>query len=229
MHLQSAQAQVFQPGRPGVNALDLLERDAEFVLVGAGGDFGVGVRLDVRIHAHGDRRNFLQPRGHPLDALQFRFALGVERINVLPQRKFNFVLRFSHARENAPARVAARRHDPPQFAPAHDVEAAAEVGERAQDGKIGIGFDREANEMLHRRHGAVELLKMVRQRALRIDVKRRAEPARERFHGDTFAEQFFADVTKIMHDDVPSLKLAALSGKAKARRREPAGGKSDGS
>jgi hypothetical protein len=40
---------------------------------------------------------------------------------------------------------------------------------------------------------------MLRQRALRIDVKRRAEFARERLDGDAFAKQFVADITKIVH------------------------------
>ena len=136
VHLQSAQPQIFQLARAGINALDLLERDAEFVFVGAGGDFRVRVRLHVRVHAHGDGRDFFQPRGDAVDALQFRLALDVERINVLPQREFNFRLRFAHAGKNALARVAARRDDAPQFAAADDVEAAAEIRQRPQHRKV---------------------------------------------------------------------------------------------
>ena len=65
----------------GVDAFDFFERDAEFIFVGAGRDFRVRVRFDVRIHAHGDRRDFLHARGDAVDALQFRLALGIERIN----------------------------------------------------------------------------------------------------------------------------------------------------
>jgi hypothetical protein len=42
VHLQTAQPQIFQFARAGINALDLLQRDAKFVFIGAGGDFGVG-------------------------------------------------------------------------------------------------------------------------------------------------------------------------------------------
>ena len=134
MHLQSAQPQIFQPAGAGVNAFDLFKRDAKFIFVGAGGDFRVRVRLDVRVHARGDGRDFFQARGNAVDALQFRLALGVERVNVLPQRKFNFVLGFANAREDAPARVAARRDDALQFAAADDVEAGAQVRQRPQHG-----------------------------------------------------------------------------------------------
>ncbi len=68
--------------------------------------------------------------------MQFRFALGVERINVLPQREFDFAFRLSNARKNAFARVAARRDDALQFAAAHNVEARAEIRQRPQNGKI---------------------------------------------------------------------------------------------
>ena len=43
---------------------------------------------------------------------------------------------FADAGKNAFVRVAARRDDTPQFAAAHDVEAAAEVRQRPQHGKI---------------------------------------------------------------------------------------------
>ena len=90
------------------------------------------VGVHARVHAHGDGRDFFQPRGDAVDALQFRLALGVEGINALPQGKFNFAFRFADAGEDASARVAARRDDPLQFAAADDVEAAAEIRQRAQ-------------------------------------------------------------------------------------------------
>ena len=110
VHLQSAQAQVFQFAGARVDAFDFLERDAEFIFVSAGGDFGVRVRLDVRVHAHGDGRDFFQARGDAVDALQFRLALGVEGINALLERELDFLLGFAHARENA----FARDRRPPQ-------------------------------------------------------------------------------------------------------------------
>ena len=98
------------------------------------------------------------------------------------------------------ARVAARRDDAPQFAGADDVEAAAEIGQRPQDGEVGIRLSwRNKSRWSSGARARLEFLKMIRQRALRIDVKRRAEFFGERVDGDAFAKQIFADVTKIVH------------------------------
>ena len=77
-------------------------------------------------------RGFFQARGDAVDARQFRLAFHVEGINAPPQRELNFALRLAHAGEHALVRVRARRQRPAQFALAHDVEAAAERGERPQ-------------------------------------------------------------------------------------------------
>ena len=199
VHLQPAQAQVLQFARPRINALDLLEGDAELVLVGAGRDLLVRVRLHVRVHAHRHGRPFLQARGHAVDALQFRLALGVERVNALPQGELDFAFGLAHAGKGALARVAAGRHDPLQFAAAHDVESAAEPGQHPQDGLVRVGLDREADQVVQAGQRAIQVLEMLRQSMLRIDVKRRAKAPRQGLDGDPFAAQALAEVTKVMH------------------------------
>ena len=199
MHLEPAQAQVLQFARPRIDALDLLEGDAELVLVGAGRDLLVRVRLHVRVHAHRHGRGFLQARRHAVDALQLRLALGVERIDALPQGELDFAFRLAHAGEGASARVAAGRHHPLQLAAADDVESAAEPGQHAQHGQVGVGLDGEADQVVHAGQGPVQVLEMLGQRVLRIDVKGRAEPPRERLDGDAFAVKPVAGITKVMH------------------------------
>ena len=95
--------------------------------------------------------------------------------------------------------IAARRNDALQFAAADDVKTAAEIGEHAQHGEVGVGLHREAHEVIERRERAVQLLKMVGQRALRIDVERRAKFFGQRFDGNTFAIQLFSAVMKSVH------------------------------
>jgi len=53
--------------------------------------------------------------------------------------------------------------------------------------------------MIQRCQRGIELLKMIGQRPLLINVKRRAEFSGERLDGDAFAKQFITDVTKIVH------------------------------
>ena len=188
VHLDAAQAEVFEAGGAGVDGGDLFKGDAEFIFVGAGGDFGVGVGGDVGVDAQGDGRNFLQAGGDAVDALQFRFALAVEGVNVLPQGEFNFLFRLAHAGEDAAARVAAGGDDALQVAGADDVEAAAGIGEHAEHGEVRVGFDGVANQVVHRRQRGIQLLEMVGQRVLGIDVKRRAEFFGERVNAHTFTE-----------------------------------------
>ena len=101
VHLHTAKVQVLQLGRPLVHALDFLEGDPEFVIVSAGGDLGVCLGVDVRVHPHRDRRFLFQATGDLVDASQLRLALGVERVDALLQREFDFLLRFADPGENA--------------------------------------------------------------------------------------------------------------------------------
>ena len=199
MHLHAAQPQMLQLRRPRVNAFDEVKRNAEFVLVRARGDFGVGIHRHVGIHAHGHRRDGFASGRDPVDAFQFRFALRVEAIHLLPQGKFNFRRGFSRPSENAFPRIAPRLDHAVQFALAHDVESAAQIRQRPQNGLVGIGFHGIANQVIHRRHGAAQLLEMVHQRAVGIHIERRAETLRERFKPDRFAIQPIAPVMELVH------------------------------
>ena len=78
VHLQSAQAQIFQFARAGINALDLLELNAEFVFIGAGRDFCMGVGVHARVHPHRHGRDLFEAGGDAIDAQQFRLAFHVE-------------------------------------------------------------------------------------------------------------------------------------------------------
>src|SRR5207237_6810640 len=120
----------------GIHALDLLEGDAEFILICPGGDLGVRAGVHVRIHSHCDWRDPLEPSGHALDAVQLRFAFNVERINAAAQREFNFRFGLADSGESASPRRSARCDHAAQFALADDVEAATEVGECAQDSEV---------------------------------------------------------------------------------------------
>ena len=201
VHLHSAQAQVLELARARVDALDLLEGNAELVLVGAGGDLLVRVRLHVRVHAHRHGRLLVQARRHAVDALQLRLALGVERVNPLPQGELDLAFRLAHARESAFPRVAAGGDHPLQLAAADDVEPAAQQRQRAQHRPVRVGLHGEADQVVHAGHSLVQRLEMLRQRALRIDVERRAELLGEGLNADAFAKQFVPGITKIVHDD----------------------------
>jgi len=159
----------------------------------------VRVGFDVGIHAHRNRRDLFQPGGDAVDALEFRLAFGIERVNALLEGELDFVLGLSHAREGASAGVATGVQDPLQLAAADDVEPGPEPGERAQDRLVGVGFDGEADEVVHPGHRAIKSLEMSAQRMLGINVQGSAELPGEGFKRNAFAIKFLAHITKIMH------------------------------
>ena len=79
------------------------------------------------------------------------------------------------------------------------IEAAAEIGERAQDGEVRVRLEREANQVGQRGEREIQLLKVVGERVLRIHVERRALLARERLERDALAAGLAVLVTKIVH------------------------------
>src|SRR5438046_2339434 len=91
-------------------------------------------------------------------------------------------------------RTAGGNH-PTQFAFADNIEATAEAGERAQHGDIGVRLDRITDEVVQRRQCGIELAEMTRQRALRIDIRRRGVLSDERFDGNAFATKLAGPVT----------------------------------
>ena len=117
----------------------------------------------------------------------------------LAQGELDFLLRLAHAGENAGARVAARGDDAPQFAGADDVEAAAQIGQDAQDGQIGIGLDGEADAVVQGAERGFQAGKMVGQRAPGIDIKGRAVFFGQRADRNSLAKEPAIPVTKRMH------------------------------
>ena len=197
--LDAAQAEVLQLRGTGIDTLDLLEGDAELVLVGAGGDLGVGAGVHVRVHAHGDGGDLLEARGDLVDALQLGLGFAVEAVNAGLEGELDLGLGLADAGEDALGGVAAGGDDAAQLAFADGVEAAAGVGEHAHDGLVGVGLHRVADEVVERGEGVVELVEVVLEGGLRIDVEGRAVLLHERRDGDAFTTELFADVANRMH------------------------------
>ena len=199
VHLHAAQADVFELGGAGVERGNFFDGDAKLVFVGAGGDFFVGFGVHVGVHADGDGRDFLELAGDAVDALEFRFAFHVETVNAFAQGEGDFVGGFAHAGEYAFFRVPARGNGALDFAAADGVKATAQIGERAQDAEVGIGFHRKTNQMIQRRERVAEFGEVVSERFGGVNVERRAMLLGERGNGNALAMEPTVDVTKIVH------------------------------
>ena len=199
MHLQTAQADVLQLGRARIHARDFLERDSKLVVVGAGGDFLVGLGVHIGVHADGHRRGFLELAGDPVDAFQFRFAFHVKTIDPLAQSEGDFILRLAHAGKDAFTRVASGGNDPLDLTAAHGIKAAAQIRQRAHDAEVGVGFHGETDQVIQWRQRGVQAVEIIRQRLGRVNIQRTAVLLGQRFDGNALAIQAPADIAEMMH------------------------------
>ena len=87
-----------------------------------------------------------------------------------------------------------------EFAARHDVGTGTELGERLDDGLIGIRLHRVADERAHVGEGAGEDLVVPCQRRGRIAIERRADLGREAVEGDLLGMEQAAAIGEMVHD-----------------------------
>ena len=124
--------------------------------------YGMRLRVHVGIDAKAHRRHHAHGPGHLVQHLHLLFRLDVEHQNAGAQRILHLIPRLAHAREDHLARVGAGLEHPEELAAGNDVEPRALVHEGAQHPKVGVGLDREADQMATRGKGLVETRKASR-------------------------------------------------------------------
>jgi hypothetical protein len=77
-----------------------------------------------------------------------------------------------------------------EFAAADEVEAGAALGEQVEDGEVGVGLDRVADQVVERRERGGEAVEVVRDRGGGVDVERRAVFIGELGEGNALGEEF---------------------------------------
>ena len=133
----------FQPGQRGgmlVSLQSTFVRDAKFVALEAGGNIGVGFRVDVGIDANTDRCHLAQRQSHLVQHIQFCFALHIETSDTGLQSGLHFSAGFADSRKNHIRCVRACGLHPGQFTRRHDVKTATGLGKHLQHRQTGIGL-----------------------------------------------------------------------------------------
>ena len=176
-----------------------LQRNAELVLALAGGDLGVGLRVDVGVHADAHRRLAAELAGHVVDAGQLGLALGMQRENPRLEREPDLRLGLAHAGENAAIDLRARRQHAAQFAAADEIEGGAQVRKQAQQREVGIGLQRIAHLHVHAFEAAGEAAVVVLDGGGAVDVGGSAVEPGHRGEIDGLAVEGVADVVKAVH------------------------------
>jgi hypothetical protein len=106
---------------------------------------------------------------------QLGLGLDVEAADTDLQRAPDLVGALAHTREDDPGRIAAGGQHPLQLADRDDVETRTQSREHVQDREIGVGLDREADQMRMIAKGAFEGAPVAFDRRARIDIAGRAE------------------------------------------------------
>ena len=176
--VDAADLDVRQPGGLAVEIQRFGEGDAELVAAQAGGNVRVGVGINVRVDAEGDRRTLAHAGGH------LREAADAGR-----QRVTHFVGALADAGEDHLAGIATGRQHAGELAARDDVETGPESGEDRQDAEIGVGLDRVADQRLAQAEGALIRLVGGGEGGAGVNVGRGAEAVGNVGEGDPFEGQ----------------------------------------
>jgi hypothetical protein len=175
MAIDADHAQLRHGRRASIDGLRVMDVDAELVLAQAGGDVRMRASVHVGIHAQRDRRLQAQLGGHRGDAIELWFGFDVEAADADRQGTADLLGTLADPGEDHPRRVAAGRQHALQLAHRDDVETGAEPRQHIQHRQVGVGLDREADQMRAPGKGPVEGVPMALQRRARVDVAGGAE------------------------------------------------------
>ncbi len=137
--------QARQARRAAIGVGCMREVDAELVLLLAGGDLGVGARIDVGIDAQRDRRGGTQLAGDDAQQLQLRNGFDIDLRDPLREREAELFARLADAREDDMSRRNARGERAPELALRNHVGARAELCQQPDHGLVRVGLDGVVN------------------------------------------------------------------------------------
>jgi hypothetical protein len=170
----------------------------------------VGAGIDVRVHAQRNRGANTQLGGDHLQALKLIGGLDVEAVHADFEGAAHVVTGLADAGENDLVGAATRGQYTFQLTTGNDVETGAETGQDIQYTEVGVGFDREADQMRHagQRIGVGQILRF--DVGARVDIGGRAEAVGDGGQRHTFREQLPATVVKSVHGD-PLVNVVLVS------------------
>ena len=178
-----------QAGSVAVGGERPLIGNAELAVFEAGRDVGVGLGVDVGIHAQADRRTPAQGQGHFGEQVEFGLAFDVEAVHTDFERAPHLEPRLAQAGEHHARGRDARGDHAFEFAARDDVEAATGVGEGLQHGQAGIGLHCIAQQVFATGQRLLVGGECRQHGALRVSVEGRAELRGEQVGRTVFDEQ----------------------------------------
>ena len=195
---------------PAVVIQGPLDIDAELILLESGGDIGMGAGVDVRIDPKGHRGLLLDETGDAVDLLQLLGGFHIEQQDAGLQGRPDLLGALAHPGIDDAPRFHPGRQGPAQFPAGDDVRPASQAGQQAQDGQVGVGLHREADDMGEAPEGGREHPEVVSQGGGAVKIKRGSHPGGDQAHRDVFTVEFAGLVVEVVHRSL-SAQLSAIN------------------
>jgi len=175
----------------------------------------MGLCIDIRVDPDRHGGPLSDALGDLGEQLQFRFGLDIETGDTLAQRQRHFTRRLADAREHDLAGRDTGSKRPAQLTFRHDVHARTLLRHGADDGLIGIGLHRVADQVIGAGKSIVHHLEVAFQRGGGIAVERRSNLIGQHLKIDVFGVEHAIAISKMMHvtGSVPWVRCAALRGR----------------
>ncbi len=191
-----------EQGGQAVGRRRLAQIDAELVLLLAGGDLGVGQRIDIGVDPERHRRGSPELCRHRAQPMQLRHRFDVDLVDPGGERRFHLRRGLADpGKDDALGRHAGGERAA-QLAFRDDVGAGAEAGEQAQHGEVGIGLDRIADERPLGAERAGKAAILSGEGRGRIDIEGRADRRRDASERDLLGVELAAAIgEELTHAD----------------------------
>ena len=202
MHGKSDRLDPRQIGGKAIGGHRLAMRDAEFVLLAAGRDVAVGLCVDIGIDPDRDPRRVPRAAASSLSRCSSGTELDIDLVDVCVERRLELGTGLADPREKNALRGHAGGKSAAQLAFGNDIGAGAEGGEEPQNGEVGIGLDRVADQRLLAEESVGKTLVLGGEGRCGIKVKGGADGSRDPRNRDLFGVQLTAAIGKeITHSD----------------------------
>ena len=181
MHVDAGHLDARQLGGMRIDVAGAADRNAELVLGLAGGNLVMGLGVDVGIDAYRDVRDAAFAGGDLRQQIEFGFGFDIDAENAFVDRQRQFARRLAQTGEHDLVRRNAGGARALQLAFRHHIRAGAELGQRLDDGLVGIRLHGVANQRIDIGESAGEHFVVPLQRRGRIAIERRADACRRAY------------------------------------------------
>jgi len=192
--------EIREPRRGAVGLDRRRDIDPELVLLQAGRDVRVGLRIDVGIDPQRDAGPLSECLRAELDRLQLRRGFDIEEKNTARQGIVDLIDPLADARVNDLSRIRAGQKRSVQFAAGHDVDAAAFADEDPQDCDVGIGLCGETDNVGLAGEGIVKNPEVPFQGIVAVEIKGRTHLLRDGADCEFLTPEFVSMILKIVHE-----------------------------